>query len=320
MDAIRSILVGLSTGIRVQGGFGGKNGSLNNFSSNGGLANANSVLVEGLALDFAQMNAPSFVPPVDATQEFRVQTNTFSAEFGRTSGAVVSMSIKSGTNQFHGSAYEFLRNKSLNANNFFQNRAGNPAAQPGSESVRRFDRRTDQKRQDILLRELGGVPEPQRVAFHYDGTDAAGAAGRLLADTQCGRQCDPDRRSAYHSPIAGRQLYARCLSGKHHPELALQQGRREHCSIYPLPNSQGNPITNVNNYSTVGGGGTNEHQIVNKLDHNLNSRWKLFGTFSRIWADQFNRDPLGYKVNLTRQATYLALTPQRPRALCSALV
>ena len=48
------------------------------------------------------------------------------------------------------------------------------------------------------------------------------------------------------------------------------------------------PITNVNNYSTVGGGGTNEHQIVNKLDHNLDSRWKLFGTFSRIWADQFN--------------------------------
>jgi hypothetical protein len=118
-------LVGLSAGIRIQGGFGGKNGSLNNFSSNGGLANANSVMVEGLALDLAQMNAPSFVPPVDATQEFRVQTNTFSAEFGRTSGAVVSMSIKSGTNDFHGTAYEFLRNKVLNANNFFQNRAGN---------------------------------------------------------------------------------------------------------------------------------------------------------------------------------------------------
>ena len=49
----------------IQGGFGGKNGSLNNFSSNGGLANANSVQVEGLALDLAQMNSPSFVPPVD---------------------------------------------------------------------------------------------------------------------------------------------------------------------------------------------------------------------------------------------------------------
>ena len=138
-------LVGLSAGIRVQGGFGGKNGSLNNFSSNGGLANANSVMVEGLALDLAQMNSPSFVPPVDATQEFRVQTNTFSAEFGRTSGAVVSMSIKSGTNQIHGSAYEFLRNTVLNANNFFQNRAGNPRPNLIQNQYRRFGGRTHQE-------------------------------------------------------------------------------------------------------------------------------------------------------------------------------
>src|SRR5712691_4683716 len=108
-------LLGLSTGIRIQGGFGGKNGSWGNFSSNGGLANANTVLVEGLALDLAQMNGPAFVPPVDATQEFRVQTNNFSAEFGRSAGAVVTFSVKSGTNQLHGSAYEFLRNKVLNA-------------------------------------------------------------------------------------------------------------------------------------------------------------------------------------------------------------
>ena len=66
----------------------------------------------------------------------------------------------------------------------------------------------------------------------------------------------------------------------------------------------GNPLTHVNNYSTVGGGGTNEHQVVSKLDHNLNTKWKFFGTFSRIWADQFNLDPLGYSVNLTRQSTY----------------
>ena len=53
-------LLALSTGIRIQGGFGGKNGSLGNFSANGGLANANSVMVEGLALDLAQMNSPFF--------------------------------------------------------------------------------------------------------------------------------------------------------------------------------------------------------------------------------------------------------------------
>ena len=117
-------LVALTPGVRIQGGFGGK-GQWSNFSVNGGLANANTVLVEGLALDYAQMNAPAYVPPVDATQEFRIQTNNFAAEYGRSAGAVVNFSIKSGTNQLHGTVYEFLRNKSLDANNFFQNRAGN---------------------------------------------------------------------------------------------------------------------------------------------------------------------------------------------------
>ena len=68
----------------------------------------------------ARSNAPSFVPPADATQEFRAQTSKFSAEYGRTTGAVVSISIKSGTNDFHGSLYEYFRNRSLNANNFLR--------------------------------------------------------------------------------------------------------------------------------------------------------------------------------------------------------
>src|SRR5947209_1019946 len=124
--------IALEPGIRVQGNFGGKMvaggtapGNWANFSFNGGLANANVVMVEGLALDLAQMNTPSYVPPVDATQEFRVQSNTFSAEYDRTSGAVVNFSIKSGTNQVHGTVYDFWRNKVLNANDFFQNRIGN---------------------------------------------------------------------------------------------------------------------------------------------------------------------------------------------------
>ena len=57
-------------------------GNWANFSSTEGMSNANAVMVEGLALDLAQMNTPSFVPPVDATEEFRVQSNTFSAEYG----------------------------------------------------------------------------------------------------------------------------------------------------------------------------------------------------------------------------------------------
>jgi hypothetical protein len=120
-------LVALTPGIRTQGEFLQHTGTRSfagwgNFSSNGGVSDANEVLVDGAAVTMFLVNAPSLIPPVDATQEFRVQTNNYSAEFGRSSGAVVNISVKSGANQPHGTLYEFLRK--LDANEFFQNRAG----------------------------------------------------------------------------------------------------------------------------------------------------------------------------------------------------
>jgi hypothetical protein len=61
-------------------------------------------------------------PSVDAIQEFKVETANYSAEYGRAAGGVISVAIKSGTNQFHGSVFEFLRNDALDASNFFANR------------------------------------------------------------------------------------------------------------------------------------------------------------------------------------------------------
>ena len=70
----------------------------------------------------------SWVPVQDAVQEFRVVTSDVSPEFGRFAGGIVNISTKSGTNTLHGSAYEYLRNPDLNANSFFNNKAGLPRA------------------------------------------------------------------------------------------------------------------------------------------------------------------------------------------------
>src|SRR6202789_2242848 len=64
------------------------------------------------------INAPAIQPSPDSIQEFRVITNTFDAEYGRNSGSVVNVVTKSGTNDLHGSLYEFFRNKVLNANDY----------------------------------------------------------------------------------------------------------------------------------------------------------------------------------------------------------
>lgn len=94
------------------------------FSSNGVRPYQNNYLLDGIdnnSLSQDLTNESSFVygPSPDAISEFRVQTNSMSAEFGRAGGAVMNVNIKSGTNQLHGSVFEFLRNSKLDAKNFF---------------------------------------------------------------------------------------------------------------------------------------------------------------------------------------------------------
>ncbi|MGO9346935.1 MAG: carboxypeptidase regulatory-like domain-containing protein [Terriglobales bacterium] len=87
-------------------------------SVNGGRGRANNFSVTGGAANDLFANLPTVQPSPDSIQEFRVLTNTFDAEYGRNSGSVVNVVTKSGTNDWHGNAYEFFRNKVLNANNY----------------------------------------------------------------------------------------------------------------------------------------------------------------------------------------------------------
>src|SRR5579864_7462593 len=97
-------------------------------SIGGGQPLTNGFLVDGIANDKMVDSGAMTYLTVDSTQEFKVQTNGMSAEFGRTSGGVISTISKSGTNGYHGSLFEFLRNEKLNANDFFANKAGRAIA------------------------------------------------------------------------------------------------------------------------------------------------------------------------------------------------
>src|SRR5256714_6615412 len=95
------------------------------FAANGLRPAQNNYLLDGIdnnsdTVDF--LNGTNFVvlPPVDAIQEFKVQTSDFSAEFGRSGAAVLNATVKSGTNQFHGSVWEFFRNDKLDAADYFE--------------------------------------------------------------------------------------------------------------------------------------------------------------------------------------------------------
>ncbi|MEY3283318.1 MAG: hypothetical protein RIR86_1331 [Acidobacteriota bacterium] len=92
------------------------------FSVNGGRPQDNNFTLDGVDSNMQMMNSPGISPPMDAIQEFKVSTNT-GAEFGRSMGANISMVMKSGTRDLHGTLYEYLRNDKFDANEFFANRS-----------------------------------------------------------------------------------------------------------------------------------------------------------------------------------------------------
>ena len=107
-------------------------GGDNGFVLGGGQAAGYGTTLDGISTNTARALQQSWVssnsPSLEAVTEFTVDTNGFKAEYGHASGGVMTFSSKSGTNEFHGSAYEFLRNNDFDANRFFSNAAGIPRA------------------------------------------------------------------------------------------------------------------------------------------------------------------------------------------------
>ncbi len=127
-------------------------------SVNGNRGNSTNYVLDGGQNNDHYNNAPNPMPNPDALQEFSVQTNNFSAEFGRNSGGVVNAVTKSGTNELHGTAFWYLRNNNLNAANFFA------PVKPG---------RVNEKQDDGLKRNQFGLTAGGPVLFPrlYDGRD-----------------------------------------------------------------------------------------------------------------------------------------------------
>ena len=149
----------------------GLRSSLNNFILDGVDNNSYGTSNQGFSNQVVQVTP-------DAVEEFKVQTNNFSAEFGRAGGAVINATFRSGTNQFRGTAWEFNRNTALNATGFFKPSSGvKPTLEP--QPVRRRLRRPHRARQGVLLRQLRRLPPGAAdgdVLQHSDDGSAARAS------------------------------------------------------------------------------------------------------------------------------------------------
>ena len=140
------------------------------FNVNGMRSTYNNFLLDGMDNNAYSTSNQGFsnqvaLPSPDAVTEFKVITSNFSAEYGRVGGAVVNVVMRSGTNQIHGTAYEFLRNTKLNAVGFFKPTMG---VKPGSASqpVRGNPGWADHPQQGVLLRRLRRIPQRRTDAVH----------------------------------------------------------------------------------------------------------------------------------------------------------
>lgn len=292
-------LAALAAGVRPQGTFGSNPATVNytgwgNFSANGGLANANEVLIDGTPGTTAALNGAVVMPPVDATEEFKVQTNNFSAEFDRTAGGIVNLSLKSGTNRLHGTLYEFLRNDKFDASNFFANRAGS------SKPVLRYNQyggsvggpiKRDKTfffglyegfRQNLGRVYTTTVPTARERTGDFSETRISSGAVRTIFDPLSTRR-SADGRSYIRDPFAGNIIPTDRLD-----PVALNLSQY----LYPMSNAPGAQFTNVNNFGTSSGQKTDQDNFIIKIDHRFTDKHRIAGSYSYMKPSLSGWDPL----------------------------
>src|SRR5262245_24294220 len=267
----------------VTGSVGNQYNSMS-YAVNGARATMMDTLIDGVTASFPTVNGftgISVFPSVDAIDEYKVMGANYSAEFGRSLGSVLNVIYKSGTNHFHGSAYEFLRNSVFDANNFFSNRRGEELgsfkrSQFGATATGPIRRdRTFFMASYEGLRELSAANTtftvPTALQRQGDFSQTFAANGQLI------RIFDPftTRPNPGGSGFIRDQFAGNVIPSSLFDPVALNV-----LKYYPLPNQAGDAVTQANNYSRSGSQQIDIDQFDVRLDENLSSARKLYGRYS----------------------------------------
>lgn len=249
------------------------------FSANGQRTRDNNFMLDGVDNNETWLNSVVIFPNVDALEEFKVQTSTYSAEFGRSSGGVVNIHLKSGTNAFHGNAFEFLRNDALDANDFFNNKFGRPKPP---------------FRQNQFGGTFGGRIIRDRTFFFMDYQ-----GGRVRqAQTYLSTVPTPKMRNGDFSELK-RVIYDPLSPGTPAPFTGnvIPTSRFDPTAVniintlYPLPNTPGQVSSTtgqtINNFLYNPSQTRNDDQFDVKIDHNISSNNHLFGRYSFQRTERF---------------------------------
>jgi len=318
----------LAAGVQYTGSLAGfgptDSGAMSSYSINGGRPGQNAFLIDGVSdQSITTASNLAYVPPVEATGELKIQTNTYDAQYGRTSGGVISLSIKPGTNTFHGAAYEYLRRTPLEANTF----ANNAARQP--RTLRQYDQYGFEIDGPVLLPKLyngrdktffmfalerirsrspasslGSVPTPEQKQGDFSGTLTSTGRPFIIHDPLTVTP-NPGFDPARPVTLANLQFIRAPLPGNRVPAARFNPIAVRVLNDIPAPNQTGDPVTRLNNWFRGDIRGELDYvNYITRVDHTINSAWKMFAR----WNYNFRN---GGRVNFdgwdspARRATHL---------------
>ncbi|MGB8065410.1 MAG: TonB-dependent receptor [Candidatus Sulfotelmatobacter sp.] len=328
-------LITVSPAAVAQGGSGGSPVGQNpfswgNYQIGGSFANQGAEYLDGQPLNIGYINLPIIIPTQDSVGEFKVQYSNLGAEWGKFSGGVTNLSTKSGTNNWHGSAYEYFRNKVLNANEYFnkgtelangqpneappwtQNQYGFELGGPVFKNKTFFYVSWEQYRQRTGSPFTTTVPATGMLngdfsslctastaqggvgsTFNPDGT-CVDPAGQIYNPFSTGPS-GSTARAAFGTDPTNPTCPGNCIPSTYFSQAGVTMWQK----YYPAQNIPGNVIAN---YQSVAPGGGNTNEFVARGDQNLGNNTRLFGRFAYFGLTDLPLNPLGTGLCLDRCA------------------
>ena len=258
--------------------------------------------------DQANGRRVAFVPPTDATQEFKVQTASFDAQQGHTGGAVINVATKSGTNSVHGTAYDFVRNDVLSANDFFLNRAGQP------RSALRYNRYGgsiggpvwiprlyDGRNKTFIFFDFEGLRDKFPEPLQFTVPTAAERNGDFSALLSQGIVIyDP----ATATKLSNGRIQRTPFTNNMIPPQRISAIAQAYLKFYPLPN-QAADAQGKNNYISNNPRSDVFDSETARIDHSFSDNQRAFFRFARNWRRELRNNWTGQVNGLLPTGNYL---------------
>ncbi len=279
--------------VQLAPGVGGQSSNLGDLRIGGGRTRLVEFYVDGSPTSSVADARSTALPSIDAIEEFKVETNNLSAEYGRLSGGAINIQTRAGTNKPHGSLYEFGMGDFFNANDWDSNRRGNPKAAFtrhlfggtfGGPVV--IPKVYDGRNRTFFFFNFDGERQNQegslRLATMPTQLERAGDFSQTLNTSgQAVTVYDP---TTYNAATNSRQPFA----GNRIPESRFDPVSKYMLSLWPLPNRAGDPGNGINNFAGQSSSFSQRNDITARFDQNFGSNQRVYFRLTRKAA---NTDP-----------------------------